>query len=69
MEFKSPHSQSNTGFNTNNSYSYGGEDEETSRDPARRHIAGLAAAASRAMRRWKLHHSVMTAAAQKALTE
>jgi hypothetical protein len=47
----------------------GDGDEGVSNDPARRNVAALAAAASRAMRRWQLYHEVNKKTSVKALAE
>lgn len=69
VEFKSSTSTAYSDSNSHQDSSSREYEESHSEDPNKRHIAGLAAAASKAMRRWRLHHSVVTAAAQKVLTE
>jgi hypothetical protein len=67
VEMKGPGSSSSSGFA---GAGIGGDgDDGSSNDPARREVAALAAAASRAMRRWQLYHEVNKKTAVKALAD
>lgn len=65
VEFRSNNSTNDPDDGDTNGY----DGEAVNRDPERKHIANLAAAASRAMRRWRMHHTVVSATAQKVLCD